>query len=138
MCAMEYEDRRTIATPEGVELALPLAGVGTRFLAIMIDSLIGGAAALLVVIAASVAAHETGAAIAAAASYLVFYIGYHVVFEVAGGGRTVGKRAAGLRVVADGGAAVGLRASLIRNLFRLIEGITPFLYLPAIVSVIAS
>ncbi len=35
------------------------------------------------------------AAIIAASVLLVFYIGYQVVFEVAGGGRTVGKRAAG-------------------------------------------
>ena len=34
---MEYEDRREIATPEGVQLALPLAGIGTRFMSTMID-----------------------------------------------------------------------------------------------------
>jgi len=38
---MEYEDRRTISTPEGVQLALPLAGIGSRFLALLIDYLIG-------------------------------------------------------------------------------------------------
>ena len=45
-----------------------------------------------------------------------------MLFEVPGGGRTLGKRAAGLRVVTDGGAPVGLRASLIRNFIRLFEG----------------
>ena len=35
------------------------------------------------------------AAIVAASLLLVFYIGYHVLFEVAGGGRTVGKRPPG-------------------------------------------
>ena len=68
---------------------------------------------------------------------LVFYIGYQVVFEVLGGGRTLGKRAAGLRVVTDGGAPVGLRASLIRNVMRLIEGL-PLFYLPAMISVLAT
>ena len=68
---------------------------------------------------------------------LVFYIGYQVVFEVAGGGRTPGKRASGLRVVTESGGSVGLRASLIRNLMRLIEGL-PLSYLPAMISVAAT
>ena len=65
----------------------------------------------------------------------MFYVGYHVVFEVFGGGRTIGKRAAGLRVVSDGGAPVGLRASLIRNFMRLLEGLA-LLYVPAMISVL--
>jgi uncharacterized RDD family membrane protein YckC len=133
---MEYEDQRTIATPEGVQLALPLAGLGTRFLAIMIDSLIGGAVALVVIVAAAVAAGGVGASIASASALLVFFIGYHVVFEAFGGGRTIGKRAAHLRVVMDGGEPVGLRASLIRNILRLLE--IPLFYLPAIVCVLAT
>ena len=80
---------------------------------------------------------SAAAAIIAASLLLVFYIGYHVLFEVAGGGRTVGKRAVGLRVVMDGGAPVGLRASLIRNLMRLIEGL-PLFYMPAIITALAT
>jgi len=133
---MEYEDRRTIATPEGVQLALPLAGIATRFMALMLDLLIGFGVAMILLMAAAVVANAI-AAIVAASLLLVFYIGYHVLFEVAGGGRTVGKRAAGLRVVMDGGAPVGLRASLIRNLMRLIEGL-PLFYMPAIVSALAT
>jgi uncharacterized RDD family membrane protein YckC len=134
--AMEYEDQRTIATPEGVQLALPLAGIATRFMALMLDLLIGFGVAFILLMAAAVVASAV-AAIVAASLLLVFYIGYHVLFEVAGGGRTVGKRAAGLRVVMDGGAPIGLRASLIRNLMRLIEGL-PLFYMPAIVSALAT
>jgi uncharacterized RDD family membrane protein YckC len=134
---MEYEDRRTIFTPEGVQLALPLAGLATRFLALMIDLLIGSAAGILSILFAAAVGGDVAAAIVAASAVLVFYVGYHVVFEVAGGGRTVGKRAAGVRVVRDGGAAVGLRRSLIRNLMRLLEGTTTF-YIPAIISVLAT
>ena len=61
----------------------------------------------------------------------MFYVGYQVLFEVAGGGRTIGKRAAGMRVVMDGGAPVGLRASLIRNVVPLLEGLA-LMYFPAI------
>ena len=49
---MEYEDRRTISTPEGVQLALPLAGIGTRFMALAIDLLIGFTVLTLAVLAA--------------------------------------------------------------------------------------
>jgi uncharacterized RDD family membrane protein YckC len=99
--------------------------------------IIGTAAGLILILAAGAIGGETATAIVAASGVLVFYIGYHVVFEVAGGGRTPGKRAAGLRVVMDSGGSIGLRASLIRNLTRLIEGLA-FSYLPAMISVIAT
>jgi hypothetical protein len=67
---------------------------------------------------------------------LAVNVGYFTLFEVLGGGRTLGKRVSGLRVVTDGGGQVGLRASLIRNIIRLIE-FTLF-YLPALVSVLAT
>jgi uncharacterized RDD family membrane protein YckC len=134
---MEYLQSRTIVTPEGVQLELPLAGLGTRFLAIMIDLAIVFTAALILIIFAASLAGEIGLAIAAAIVILVFYLGYQVIFEVAGGGRTLGKRAAGIRVVMDGGAPVGLRASLIRATFLLLEGLS-LLYFPAIVTVLAS
>ncbi len=134
---MEYEDRRLIATPEGVQLALPLANIASRSMALMIDSLIGIAAMLVAVLATSAAGGDAAAAIAVSASVLVFYVGYHVLFEVLGGGRTPGKRAAGLRVVTSEGAPVGLRASLIRNFMRLLEGVALW-YLPAMVFVLAT
>ena len=40
-------------------------------------------------------------------------------------------------MVTDGGAPVGLRASLIRNVMRLIEGL-PLLYVPAMITVLAT
>jgi len=134
---MEYEESRTIATPEGVQLELPLAGLGTRFLAIVIDLLICAVAFVIVVLFALTVAGGLGGAIAGALGVLVFYLGYQVVLEVFGGGRTVGKRAAGIRVVMDGGAPVGFRASLIRNVFLLLEGL-PTSYLPAFICVLAS
>ena len=134
---MEYEDRREIATPEGVQLALPLAHLGSRFVAVSIDLLIGAIALAVAVLAALAAAGGLAASIVAATGLLVFYVGYHVVFEVFGGGRTIGKRAVGLRVVTDGGTAVGLRASLIRNILLLLEGL-PTSYIPATISVLAS
>jgi uncharacterized RDD family membrane protein YckC len=133
---MEYEDRRTIATPEGVELALPLAGIGSRFMALLLDSILQG----LIVAAAAVLGFtllgEVGAVIVLSAALLFAYLIYDVAFEVRGGGRTPGKRAVGLRVVLDGGGPVGLRASLIRNVIRLFEA--ALLYVPAIISILST
>lgn len=134
---MEYEDRRTISTPEGVQLALPLAGIGSRFMALLIDFVIDAVVMTIVILATLAAAGGAAASIVAATAYLVITVGYNVVFEVFGGGRTLGKRATGLRVVTDGGAQVGLRASLIRNFIRILEGL-PTSYVPALISVLAT
>ena len=48
---MEYEDRRTISTPEGIDLELPLAGLGSRFTGLLLDTLIQFAAITIAVIA---------------------------------------------------------------------------------------
>jgi uncharacterized RDD family membrane protein YckC len=133
---MEYEDRRTIATPEGVQLALPLAGLGTRFMSTFIDLLLGFAVASIATLFAGVVGGGVAASIVGAASLLAVVVVYNVVFEVAGGGRTLGHRAAGLRVVTDDGAPVGLRASLIRNIIRIVE--LSLAYLPALISILVS
>jgi uncharacterized RDD family membrane protein YckC len=134
---MEYEDHRTISTPEGVQLELPLAGIGSRFMALIIDSLIELVVLLAAVLGAYAIGGEVAATIVGLCGVLAAYVGYHVVMEVFGGGRTLGKRATGLRVVTDGGAQVGLRASLIRNFLRLLEGVATF-YVPAMISVLAT
>jgi uncharacterized RDD family membrane protein YckC len=133
---MEYEDRRTISTPEGVDLELPLAGLGSRFIGLLLDSLIQAAAITILVLALEAAGSDLGALIVSSAAVLLI-VAYDVAFEVAGGGRTPGKRAAGVRVVMDAGGPVGLRASLIRNFIRLLEGFAT-LYVPACTSVLVS
>ena len=136
---MEYEERTRIATPEGVELELVLAGLASRFIAEMFDGLILGAVLVATLVIAALAGGGAGAFILVVAlgGFLLFTVVYHVAFEVLAKGRTPGKRWAGLRVVLDGGGPVDLRASLVRNLIRLIEGIALF-YVPAIISVMAT
>jgi uncharacterized RDD family membrane protein YckC len=133
---VEYEDRRTISTPEGVDLEIPLAGLGSRFIGLLIDTIIQ-----VTVIAAAVAGAlvigSTLAAVVLSASAVLLTIGYDVIFEVSAGGRTPGKRVAGVRVVMDGGQPVGLRASLIRNVIRLFEGFATF-YILAMVSILVT
>jgi uncharacterized RDD family membrane protein YckC len=134
---MEYEDRRTISTPEGVQLALPLAGIGSRFMALLIDYLIGGVVYLIAILAALAFGGGLAATIVSVTAVLAINVGYFTLFEVFGGGRTLGKRATGLRVVTDGGGQVGLRASLIRNIIRILE-LAILAYTPAIISVLAT
>jgi uncharacterized RDD family membrane protein YckC len=134
---MEYEDIRTIATPEGVELALPLAGIGSRFSGLLLDLIIQYALLIACALLAFWALGGVAGDIAIAIASLLLLLGYDVLFEVLGGGRTIGKRAAGLRVVLDTGAPIGLRASLIRNLLRLVEGLA-LMYVPAMISVLAT
>jgi uncharacterized RDD family membrane protein YckC len=134
---VEYEDRRTIATPEGVELALPLGGLGSRFMALLLDSLIEGVIVAAAAVLGFALLGTLGATIVISAAVLFAYVVYDVTFEVRGGGRTPGKRAVGLRVVMDGGAPVGLRASLIRNVIRLFECALTF-YIPAVVSILVT
>ncbi len=136
---MQYEERTRIATPEGVELELLLAGLGSRFIAELIDGLllvllIGGMIALAVLAGGAGGFALVSIALGGA---LLISVAYHVAFEVLAAGRTPGKRWNGLRVVMAGGEPVDLRASAVRNLVRLLEG-PPTSYVPAIVAILTT
>src|SRR5918999_3469839 len=136
---MEYEERTRIATPEGVELELVLAGLASRFIAEIVDAALIVLAVLVLIAAAAIAGGTAGLVILSLAvgGLMLISVVYHVAFEVLAAGRTPGKRANGLRVVMDGGEPVGLRASAVRNLVRLLEG-PPLFYVPAIVAILAT
>ncbi|MBV8693063.1 MAG: RDD family protein [Actinobacteria bacterium] len=134
---MRYEDVISIDTPEGVPLELTLAGVGSRFLAAIVDSAIQFATILLiVVIVSALGASGTVTAGGVVLSFLVFF-GYDILFEVKSSGRTPGKRLTGLRVVRRGGGPVGFRTSAVRNLLRLVD-LLPGMYFVGIISVLAT
>ncbi len=132
-----YDDRVTIATPEGVDLTLMLAGAGSRFASALVDILIQGAIIVAVTIVVAVAGlGGYGAAVVAIVSFVVVF-GYDVSFEVLASGRTPGKRVNGLRVVRTGGQPVDLLTSMIRNLLRIVDFL-PFSYLVGIVSILVT
>lgn len=108
-----------IATPEGVELELTLAGLGSRFIAAMIDHLIK-AVVILALAGVLLGFGEVGYAVFIPAAALAWFA-YDILFEVLSHGRTPGKRWNGLRVVRGAGAPVDVRASAIRNLLRLVD-----------------
>src|SRR3712207_4395693 len=125
---MEYEDRVRIATPEGVDVELTLAGIGSRFIAAVLDFLVQGsvnlAAGLLLGVLGG-EGHPVGVAIFSVVFFLVFF-GYDVLFEVRSRGRTLGKRWTGLRVVRSGGRPVTFVPSCVRNVMRLVDVLPAF------------
>jgi uncharacterized RDD family membrane protein YckC len=138
---MEYEDRLTIRTPEGVELNLTLAGVGSRFAAAVVDAIIETVVLVAIVVLTIEtngfgAGGDWGAAILLLLVFVVF-LGYDVAFEVLASGRTPGKRWNGLRVMLEGGQPIGFLASSIRNVLRLIDWL-PSLYLVGVVSIVVT
>jgi uncharacterized RDD family membrane protein YckC len=119
-----FEDRMAIATPEGIEVELTLAGIGSRFIAGGIDWAIQG----LSLVALSLilrSAGNVGTAIFAVAFFAVIFF-YDVLFEVLGGGRTPGKRWTGLRVVRSGGRPITFVRSALRNILRIVDLIPGF------------
>jgi uncharacterized RDD family membrane protein YckC len=135
---VQYEDRMTIETPEGVSVTVPLAGVGSRFIAATIDLVIQ---ATIIIVAAVVfvgygVAGAVGSGIFAIVVFVTFFV-YDVAFEVLADGRTPGKRWTGLRVVRAGGEPVNFVTSSIRNLIRPIDFL-PSGYLVGIASILAT
>ena len=132
----DYQDRLVIATPEGIDLALDLAGLGSRFTAGLIDLAIKSVviAALLV---AAIPLGGLAATLVEVSVPLFVYAGYDILFEALGSGRTPGKRASGLRVLRADGAPEDVVASLVRNVLRFVDGL-PLLYVPGVVSILVT
>jgi len=117
---VEYEDRLTVSTPEGVELELVLAGVASRLIAALIDWLLKGAVILALFVAFGSHLGGVGIAVVIVIVFLILFA-YDVLFEVLASGRTPGKRWTGLRVVRAGGGRIDLLSSAVRNLVRLVD-----------------
>jgi uncharacterized RDD family membrane protein YckC len=133
--AVEIEDRVTVATPEGVDLDVVVAGLGSRFMSSAVDTtvqvLIIGTSFLV----GSVL--ETGAlAIAVVGAFAGMFV-YPTVFDAFAGGRTPGRALAGLRLVTTEGATVGFVAAVVRNVVRIIDFL-PALYSIGVVAVLAT
>jgi uncharacterized RDD family membrane protein YckC len=132
-----------VRTGEAVSIRYELAGLGSRFLAVVVDAFAQGAILLALFIGALFALPTLTralpskylAGIEIALMILVLFVvlfGWFVVFEIWWSGRTPGKRALGLRVVRDGGFPVDAGAAVIRNLVRLVEMLFGFYALSAI------
>ena len=142
----QNSDQLNIDTPELVAIEMPLAGIGSRFIAVLIDTLIWGAG--LLVLAAVLWLFKPALQAFSSLSYqwtvALFTIalfalnwGYFTLFEAFWHGRTPGKRVARIRVIQRSGRAIGIFESMARNFIRYVDQI-PFFYAVGVIAVFAT
>jgi len=125
------EDQVRVQGATGVELTLRIAGPGNRSYAFIIDWHLRLLLALGWLLLASAVLKlslnlKTHDALLSVLPAACIYFLYHPVIEMMLRGRTPGKRMAGLRVVTRQGGTASVGALLIRNLFRLVDGLPAF------------
>ena len=143
------EDQLLVQAADAVEVALPVAGIGSRSYAFLIDWHIRAllAVAWLVLIAVLLGllspAQEFFQPLlnaGKAAVYLALlpagaiYFLYHPVLEIVMHGRTPGKRMAGIRIVTERALTPDAGALIIRNVFRLVDSLPAFYVLGVVVA----
>lgn len=149
---MQSLDRLDIDTPEQIALELPLAGIGSRFLALTVDSLLQVAAVVAIIIVGAIIALSTESAdrpdldrffsqtIGAIVLVLLpfcLYWGYFAFFEILWQGRTPGKRVAGIRVIHQSGRPMTAIECIGRNLMRGVD-ILPGMYGVGLISMMCN
>ena len=140
-------DQLNIDTPELVDIEMPLAGIGSRFIALLIDTLIwiAGFLVLVIVFALVLSSIKTPSAIPErwvgvliGSSMFLLNLGYFALFEAFWNGRTPGKRVARIRVIQRSGRAIGLFESMARNLIRYVD-MQPFpIYAVGVISMFST
>ncbi|HET7198125.1 MAG TPA: RDD family protein [Burkholderiales bacterium] len=126
---------RRVATPEGIELTLHLAGPVARALAWSID-LVLRVAVLFVVMLLGSAFGRAGGGIVLLAAFFVEWL-LPACFEAMWNGQTPGKRAMGLRVLNDDGTPLRWPGALTRNLLRAADFL-PFAYGVGLLAMLAN
>jgi uncharacterized RDD family membrane protein YckC len=126
------EETLDVQTPENVAFGYQVAGIGSRFLASLLDTTIVVLLQVVILIvlalivrsvAGSVFADQISAWVYAIFGLVaaIFYWGYYIFFEMLSNGQSPGKRWVGLRVIRADGTPITLSESLIRNLARLVD-----------------
>jgi uncharacterized RDD family membrane protein YckC len=132
------DEKLSVRSATGVDLSLRIAGPGNRSYAFVIDwhiRLLLACAWLLLasfVLKLSLNARSQDALLSLLPAAVIYFL-YHPILEVALRGRTPGKRMAGVVLVGRDGGTPSTSALLIRNIFRLIDGL-PGLYVVGLVS----
>lgn len=116
---------------------MPLAGIGSRFLAIAIDTLIQVALYLLTGLIFLLLLPEgfsiftflpktLGPAIAIFVGFAIYW-GYFAIFEILWSGQTPGKRIVAIRVIHESGRPINAYEAIGRNLMRAVD-VMPGIY----------
>ncbi len=134
-----YEDQLDIKTPEYVSIQFQIAGLGSRAAAFIIDQLLLWVVNIITIVGLlfiyngmeSMQFFLMDSSIPLAVTLILLFIvnwGYFFVFEFFSGGRTIGKKVVGIRVIQENGHSITLLSSFIRNIIRLIDSL-PTAYL---------
>jgi len=144
---MDYSsDKLTIDTPEQTSLEYPIAGLGSRFLAILADTAIQVVLSFFVLIVGSIVwtslsgFWKVGAQWTVAIIFILLFLlysGYFALFEIFWNGQTPGKRFAQVRVIKDDGRPIGAYEAIVRNALRLVDSL-PTLYGVGLLSIFLS
>ena len=122
-------DELQVATPERVAVDLPIAGLGSRAMAYVVDVGLLSAIGLVAYFALTffVDPYETALGLSRLArtlSLVAVFFGmwiYWTLLEVLWNGQTLGKRLLRIRVVRSDGSPVTVFASAVRNLLRIVD-----------------
>ncbi|HEY3397289.1 MAG TPA: RDD family protein [Armatimonadota bacterium] len=127
------QDNLEIETPEHIVLRYELAGLGSRFVAVMLD----GLTQFLVLATIFGLVWRLGTflqsrttvftAIVVVSFSALFSLAYFIAFELAWKGQSPGKRWIGLRVIRSNGTPLSLTESAVRNIVRIVDWL-PLLY----------
>jgi len=147
-----YADQLNIETPEQVDLRFPIAGIGSRFLALLTDSFIQGVALFVMIfvfalifssakkLPGGTAPSDAGAKWVIAGIFLFYFLlywGYFSLFEAFWNGQTPGKRLLKIRVIKDSGRQITLFEALARNLIRVVDALPSF-YLIGVITMLCN
>jgi uncharacterized RDD family membrane protein YckC len=129
---LDPTEKLTIETPEQIALEFPLAGIGSRGLALCVDTVIQLLAALVMVIVLALtvpdlertwkSARNWELAIAGLLFFCLYW-GYFAAFEVLWTGQTPGKRQSKIRVISASGRPITTFEGIGRNLMRAIDSL---------------
>lgn len=125
------DDRTLVLTPEKVVVSYQLAGFGPRIMAHLVDLFVVFCIYMVLAFAGSLVLFPLGTLgqliLNLAISFGIFV--YFVVCEGNFQGRTLGKRAFGLRVIMADGTPVTWGAAFMRNMLRPADMMPPMTYL---------
>ena len=126
-------DHTDIKTPEYVSIQFQLAGLGSRAAALILDQLILYAIDIILIIIFLLVTKgittwgiDNSETLPLAITIILLFVinwGYFFAFEFFAGGKTIGKKILGIRVIQENGHSLTLLSSFIRNLLRIIDAL---------------